>query len=128
LAGAPSVAQDKTLVANIRRFLDGYGAPHGPSRFGTAIAPSRFDPGVTELGTVPLVLKVLGPGFDTQPNGSSWDSSAEWPGGTWFDINGHLTWAYASLDGTLRNAKDLAWDEYTRNTLARHAAIWPNHW
>jgi hypothetical protein len=128
LAGAPSASQTKTLVANIHRFLDGYGAPHGPSKFGTAMAPSRFDPGVTELGTVPLLLKVLGPGFDTQPNGSSLDSSAEWPGGSWFDLNGHLTWAYTSLDGTLNNARDLAWDEYTRNTLARHAALWPNHW
>jgi len=128
LAGAPSGPQDSTLVANIRRYLDGFGAPHGPSRFGTAIAPSRFDPGVTEYGTVPLLFKTFGPGFDTQPDGSSWDSSAEWPGGTWFDLNGHLTWAYASLDGTLRNARDLAWDEYTRNTLGRHAALWPNHW
>ena len=128
LAGAPSLSQDKTLAANIRRFLDGYGAPHGPSRFGTAIAPSRFDPDVTEYGTVPLLFKTFGPGFDTQPDGSSWDSSAEWPGGTWFDLNGHLTWAYASLDGKLRNARDLAWDEYIRNTLARHAALWPNHW
>ena len=41
----------------------------------------------------------------------------------WFDLNGHLTWAYAELD-----ERDAAWDEYTRNTLANHAALWPAHW
>jgi len=131
LAGAPSASQSKTLVANIRRFLDGVGAPravHGPSRFGTAIAPSRFDPDITEMGDTAFAFRTLGPGFETQPNGSSWDSSSEWPGGTWFDLNGHLTWAYSSLDGTLPRARDLAWDEYLRNTLARHATIWPDHW
>jgi hypothetical protein len=131
LAGAPSTAQASKLVANIRRYLDGIGAPkslHGPSRFGTAIAPSRFDPDVTELGDVPFAFKTLGPGFETQPNGSSWDSSAEWPGGTWFDLNGHLTWAYTSLDGVVPHANDLAWDEYVRNTMATHATVWPDHW
>jgi hypothetical protein len=131
LSGAPSVSQARTLVANIRRFLDGVGAPavvHGPSRFGTAIAPSRFDPDITEMGDASLAFKTLGPGFDRQPEGSSWDSSSEWPGGTWFDLNGHLTWAYASLDGQGWNTKSLAWDEYVRNTLARHAALWPDHW
>ncbi len=56
LAGAPSPSQANTLVANIRRFLDGVGAPSslgGPARFGTAQVPARADPGVTEKGPLP---------------------------------------------------------------------------
>jgi hypothetical protein len=26
------------------------------------------------------------------------------------------------------DARALAWDEYTRNTLANHATLWPDHW
>ena len=28
----------------------------------------------------------------------------------------------------MTGARGLAWDEYTRNTLANHAALWPDHW
>ena len=115
LAGAPTDAQAATLVANIRRFLDGIGAPpviHGPSRIGTAIGPARNDPGITEKTIID----------------ASQDNNAVWPGGTWFDPDGWLTWAYASLDGRLAGARDLAFDEYVRTTLANHAAAYPEHW
>ena len=46
----------------------------------------------------------------------------------WFDLNGWLTWAYGTLDGVVPRARQLAWSEYTRNTLANHATIWPEHW
>ena len=56
------------------------------------------------------------------------EAPPEWPGGVWFDLNGHLTWAYGTLDGVVPGARELAWDEYTRNTLASHATLWPDHW
>src|SRR5205085_2378119 len=56
------------------------------------------------------------------------NNSREFPGGAWFAINGQLTWALAHLDGTVPDAAALAWDEFTRNTLAAHATAFPDHW
>jgi hypothetical protein len=128
LAGAPTLDQTKTLVANIHRFLDGYGAPNGPALYGTAQVPSRHDPDVTELGPEARAVALLPEPIRAALPDASLTGAAQWPGGIWFDLNGHLTWAYASLDGTLPGARDLAWDEYVRNTLARHAELWPDHW
>ena len=125
LAGAPSHTQARTLVSNIRRFLDGVGAPGGlgaPARFGTAQVPAFKDPGVTEHDTPPASLLSLG------LSNSPIQGADEWPGGVWFDLNGWLTWAYGALDGVVPGARQLAWSEYTRNTLANHATIWPRHW
>jgi Glycosyl hydrolase 36 superfamily, catalytic domain len=116
LAGAPSHAQDAMLVHNIRRFLDGVGAPaklHGPSRIGTALSPSTNDPKVTER---------------SRPVAGVPDGHADYVGGVWYDVNGWLTWAYSELDGVLPGARRLAWSEYTRNTLAAHAHAFPDHW
>jgi hypothetical protein len=121
LAGAPTASQAATLVANIHRYLDGYGAPGGPSKIGTALVPAADDPGVTEH-EVPPVGTVLPGGHNP------WQGADQWPGGVWFDPNGWLTWAYSSLDGTVAGAVTDAWDEYLANTLARHAATWPEHW
>jgi hypothetical protein len=130
LAGAPSAPQANTLVANIRRFLDGLGAPAslgGPAKFGTAQVPAHVDPGVTEKGPLPESGPLPNLFNQVLPN-SPLAGADEWPGGVWFDLNGWLTWAYGSLDGVVSGARDLAWDEYTRNTLANHATLWPNHW
>ena len=51
LAGVPSAEQAHTLVANVRRFLTGVGAPaqtHGPARIGSSQSPARNDPDVDE--------------------------------------------------------------------------------
>jgi hypothetical protein len=130
LAGAPTAGQAQTLVGNIRRFLDGVGAPAslgGPARFGTAQVPAVADPGVTEKGPLPESGPVPNLFNQLLPN-SPLAGADEWPGGVWFDLNGWLTWAYGSLDGTVPGARQLAWDEYTRNTLANHATLWPDHW
>jgi hypothetical protein len=130
LAGAASPAQDQTLAANIRRFLDGYGAPAGPTKIGSALVPGFDDPGVTEHGPVPTVNNI--PGFPSiyrgDPPSNTLSGADEWPGGVWFDPNGWLTWAYASLQGILPGAVDDAWSEYLRNTLANHATQFPDHW
>ncbi len=43
-------------------------------------------------------------------------------GGIWPSINGTLIWALALNNG------DLAWDEWKKNSLARHAEAYPNVW
>ena len=43
-------------------------------------------------------------------------------GGVWPSINGTLVWALALIDG------DLAWDEWKRNSLAKHAEEYPDVW
>lgn len=116
LAGAPSRAQAGTLVHNIRRFLDGVGGPavlHGPARTGSALTPAYNDPDVTERSAA---------GSGGAQNNSNYVA------GVWFDPNGWMTWALGQLDGVVPNARALAWSEYTRNTLATHATMYPNHW
>jgi len=126
LAGAPTPAQAKLLVANIHRYLDGYGAPHGPTQLGTSQVPAADDPGVSEHGPIPVDVG----DFPTISlgSGSTTAGADEWPGGDWYDLNGDLTWAYASLQGVVPGAVNDAWWEYTRNTLARHAAVYPQSW
>ena len=43
-------------------------------------------------------------------------------GGIFASVNGTLIWALAQVNG------DLAWDEWKKNTLARHAATYPDMW
>ncbi len=117
LAGAPTSAQAGTLVTNIRRYLDGVGAPaivHGPDRIGTSLSPARDDPGVKETTSL--------------PGTGEGDNNAVYPGGTWYEPDGWLTWAYASLDGEVPDARSLAFNEYVRSTLATHAAVYPSQW
>jgi hypothetical protein len=131
LAGVPSADQAKTLVGNIRRYLDAVGAPAaagGPARIGTAMSPSRLDPDVHEIGPVGTAVAPLPPSAEALFPPSSLAHAAQWPGGVWFDLNGNLTWAYGTLDGVVPGARALAWDEYTRNTLANHATVYPDHW
>jgi hypothetical protein len=111
LAGAPSDAQAATLVDNIRRFLTGIGAPGGPSPIGSSQSPAADDPEVTEHSQPPT-----GVGGD----------NAVFVGGSWFAINGWLTWGMSRLD--VPGAREHAFDELLRNTLAAHATAYPEHW
>lgn len=43
-------------------------------------------------------------------------------GGVWFSLNQTLIWALAGLDGTM------AWDEWKKNSFARHAEVYPEIW
>lgn len=117
LAGAPTPSQAATLVANIRRYLDGIGAPaelDGPDRIGTSLSPAADDPGITERTAL--------------PGSGEGDNNAVYPGGTWYEPDGWLTWAYATLGTEVPNSGSLALDEYERSTLARHAASFPDDW
>ena len=50
------------------------------------------------------------------------------PGGSWYAINGWLTWALGTLGGTVPHARDYAFSEFERNTLTAHATAYPAHW
>jgi Glycosyl hydrolase 36 superfamily, catalytic domain len=114
LSGALDAKQAGTLVANIRRFLTGVGAPGGPERVGSSQSPAADDPGVRETSV----------GGD---NGVG-DGHAVYVGGSWFAINGWLTWALGELDGVVPKAREYAFDELVRNTLAVRATVYPDHW
>jgi Glycosyl hydrolase 36 superfamily, catalytic domain/Glycosyltransferase family 36 len=110
LAGTASARQASEVVAAYRRFLVGVGAPFGPTQIGAAMAPGSTDPGANEQNE---------PGLN---------NSREFPGGAWFALDGQMTWALADLDGVVPEAAADAWDEFTRDTLATHATVFPDHW
>jgi Glycosyl hydrolase 36 superfamily, catalytic domain/Glycosyltransferase family 36 len=117
LAGAPSPGQAAALVANIRRYLDGIDAPpavHGPDLIGTSLSPAANDPGITETTSL--------------PGTGEGDGNAVYPGGTWYEPDGWLAWAYAALGAEVPGSGALALDEYERSTLADHAAAFPDEW
>lgn len=107
LAGAATREEQVQLLANVKRFLTGIGAPGGPSKIGSAQSPARNDPEVTERELVPA---------------SAGGGAAVWVGGVWFALNGPLVWAAAPVD------EAFAWDELLRNTLTAHATAFPDHW
>ena len=43
-------------------------------------------------------------------------------GGIFAAINGTLVWSLALVNGSM------AWDEWKKNSLARHADVYPDHW
>jgi hypothetical protein len=116
LAGVPDRERARTLVANIRRFLTGVGAPPqtgGPARIGSSQSPARNDPDVEERTEPPIGIG---------------DNNAVYVGGAWYAINGWLTWALGELDGVVPRAREYAFDEFERNTLTAHARAYPQRW
>ena len=116
LAGVPDRRQARTLVAGIRRFLTGVGAPAGAARPG---ADRLLD--VARRGRSGRSSERMGgPGIG--------GGNAVFVGGVWYAINGWLTWALGELDGVVPRAGAYALDELERNTLAAHAAAFPRRW
>jgi hypothetical protein len=111
LAGAPNAGQATKLLANIRRYLTGVGAPGGPSPIGSSQSPAADDPGVTEHSRTP---------------GGVGGNNAVFVGGSWFAINGWLSWGTSRLP--VPGARARAFDEFLRNTLAAHATAYPTNW
>lgn len=112
LAGAPDQSRARTLVDNIHRFLTGHGAPGGPAKVGSGIAPPANDPEVTEWA----------PGRG--PN----DAGDAVEGGAWYSLNGPLVWALARRATQLPDAGIKAFDEWRRNSLTAHATAYPEAW
>jgi hypothetical protein len=110
LAGAATPNQAAKLVADYRRYLVGVGAPGGPSKIGATLATGSSDPGAGEQSEPPI------------------NNSTEWPGGSWYAVNGWWTWALGQIGDSVPGATADAWDEFVRNTLATHATAFPKHW
>ncbi len=108
-AGIPTPPQQQRLMANVKRYLDGFGAPrqlHGPSKIGPMELPAKDDPGVGEQST-----------------------SAYFPGrDMWWFVDGPAVWAFLQQSRTLPGAAAYAWSIFRRFTLASHAASYPNDW
>ncbi|MBI4729951.1 MAG: hypothetical protein HY775_10725 [Acidobacteria bacterium] len=118
LDGIPSREQAGSLVAGIRRFLTGDGLPNGPAKLGSAQTPWASDSEVSERVPDNPATASMAVG----------DGNAGFPGGSWYVLNGWLAWALGTLDDVVPDAAELAWDELERNSLARHAAAFPDRW
>ena len=86
----------------------------GPARIGSGQSPAASDPLVTERSS-PVAT-------------ATGDNNAVFVGGSWYAVNGWLTWALGRQAGVVPAARRLAWDELTRNTLRAHARAYPRHW
>ncbi len=62
------------------------------------------------------------------PGTGEGDNNAVYPGGTWYEPDGWLAWAYAALGDEVPGSGSLAFDEYQRSTLADHATAFPEEW
>jgi len=68
----------------------------------------------------PLGAAQMSDGPDMQSGGSSVGTLER--GAIWPSLNQTLVWALAGMD------KEMAWDEWKRNSLAKHAEAYPNLW
>lgn len=71
----------------------------------------------------PIGAIQLTPGPD-QENRGAWktEPGTSINGGVWPSLNQTLIWALAGIDGTM------AWDEWKKNSFARHAEAYPDVW
>ena len=74
----------------------------------------------TLLRRGPLGAAQMSDGPDMRSGGSSVGTLER--GAIWPSLNQTLVWALAGMD------KEMAWDEWKRNTLAKHADAYPNLW
>ncbi|MFL5781205.1 MAG: GH36-type glycosyl hydrolase domain-containing protein, partial [Thermoleophilaceae bacterium] len=110
--------QSASILRATRRFLTGVGAPlmlGRRPRIGSAQVPANDDPGVHEHYSSASSEPVFSVGGD----------NAGFVGGTWQVVNGWLVWAMSSLADRVPGAREFAFDEWRRNTLAAHAAAFP---
>jgi hypothetical protein len=117
IARAATHEQAATVLANVRRYLTGIDAPaaiRGPSLIGSSQSPAASDPD--------LVAEIT-----PQTPAQVGDGNAVYFGGTWYAVNGWLTWGMAAQRADPGFAA-LAWDELKRNTLASHAEAFPQNW
>jgi len=72
----------------------------------------------------PIGARILSQGLERVESemGGSEQLGVGTNGGIWASINGTLIWALAKVNG------ELAWDEWKKNTLARHAEVYPDVW
>ncbi len=71
----------------------------------------------------PIGAIQLTPGPDQETQGLwKMEPGTSVDGGVWPSLNQTLIWALARMDGTM------AWDEWKKNSFARHAEVYPDIW
>jgi len=90
---------------------------------GGSATPEQTRTLVTSLNELMRNPSPIGALLQSQPDPTMKDEPGTGTnGGVFAAISGTLIWALALVDG------NLAWDEWKKNTLARHAAVYPDMW
>ena len=74
---------------------------------------------VSPIGAIQLTTS---PDQDSQRGAWHADPGTSFAGGVWPSLNQTLIWALAGIDGAM------AWDEWKKNSFARHAEVYPDVW
>jgi hypothetical protein len=74
---------------------------------------------ISPIGAIQLTTS---PDQDTQRGVWHADPGTSFAGGVWPSLNQTLIWALAGVDGAM------AWDEWKKNSFARHAEVYPEVW
>ncbi|MFX0061249.1 MAG: GH36-type glycosyl hydrolase domain-containing protein [Candidatus Hermodarchaeota archaeon] len=89
----------------------------------TEILVNYIDEGVRQPSQIGAMLHVTGiKRKQGETTGSDLPNGIMVNGGVWPSINGTLIWALSLVDG------EKAWDEWKKNTFAKHAEAYPNIW
>lgn len=98
-------------------------SPQPWALLGGCATPSQINllvDAIDELARKPSPIGAL---LQSQPDPTMKDEAGIGTnGGIFASINGTLIWALAQVNGAM------AWDEWKKNTLARHAAVYPDFW
>jgi hypothetical protein len=90
---------------------------------GGCVPPEEIGTLVTAIDELARRPSPIGALLQSQPDPTMKDEPGTGTnGGIFAAINGTLVWALALVNG------EMAWDEWQKNTLARHAATYPDMW
>jgi hypothetical protein len=98
-------------------------SPQPWALIGNCVPPERIGTLVTTLNDLARKPSPIGALLQSQPDPTMKDEPGTGTnGGIFAAINGTLVWALALVNG------EMAWDEWQKNTLARHAQTYPDMW
>jgi hypothetical protein len=98
-------------------------APQPWTLIGGCVPPDKVATLVTTVDELARKPSPIGALLQSQPDPTMKDEPGTGTnGGIFYAINGTLIWALSLVNG------ELAWEEWKKNTLARHAEIYPDMW
>lgn len=98
-------------------------APQPWALLGGCATPDQVKTVVQSMNDLARNPSPIGALLQNQPDPTMKDEAGVGTnGGIFASINGTLIWSLAQVNGSL------AWDEWKKNTLARHAAVYPDFW
>jgi hypothetical protein len=98
-------------------------SPQPWALIGNCVSPDKILTLVTALNDLARKPSPIGALLQSQPDPTMKDDPGTGTnGGIFASINGTLVWALALVNG------EMAWDEWQKNTLARHAHTYPDMW